>query len=211
MKYTITRALSELKTLKDRYVKELSKLNLVAVKHGSKLRAPNSSYKEEDFCDQAKAMYQSICDLERRIQEMKNKIDISNFTTKITIGEKEMTVQEAINLKNHIIGLKEDRLMYLKSLSTQAHNSFDRALDENKAKVERMTSDKNSSSSTVKSGEIEEDAVKYVEKLYAVELVDPLKIDDEIKSLEKEITDFKTNIDYVLSESNSVTFIEIPD
>lgn len=210
MKYTITRALSELKTLKDRYVKELSKLNLVAVKHGSKLRAPNSSYKEEDFCDQAKAMYQSVCDLEKRIQEMKNKIDISNFTTKITIGEKEMTVQEAINLKNYVIGLKEDRLMYLKSLSTQAHNAFDRALDENKAKVERMT-DRSGSTTTVKSGEAEEDAVKYVEKLYAVELIDPIKIDDQIKDLEKEITDFKTNIDYVLSESNSVTFIEIDD
>lgn len=208
MKYTITRALSELKLLKDRYQKEVRQLNLVAVMHGSKLRNPNSMYKQEDFEAQAKESYQSVCDLERRIKEIKDKIDISNFTTKVMIGDKEMTVQEALNYKNNILDLKEIRLASMKNIRSSALASFDRALDENKAKVDRMTTDKRESS-TLKAGEVEEDAVKYVEKLYAVSLVDPLKLDDEIKDLEKEITDFKGNVDYALSESNSVTYIEV--
>jgi hypothetical protein len=209
MKYTITRALSELKSLKDRYAKEISRMNLIAVKHGAKLRQPNSSYKEEDFCEEAKAVYQSVCDLEKRIEEIKNKIDFSNFTTKVTVGDKEMTVQEALNIKNNVISLKESRLSYMKSLRTQAQNSFDRALDENKARIEKISSDK--STSTLKAGDVEKDAVDFVEKLYAVELVDPIKLDDQIKALEKEIIDFRGNIDYVLSESNSITTIEVSD
>ena len=67
MKYTITRALAELKLLKDRYTKEVCNLNVVAVKHGSNLRSPDSQYTEEAFEKQAKSTYQSVCDLEKRI------------------------------------------------------------------------------------------------------------------------------------------------
>ena len=49
MEYTITKSLSLLKTLKARYNKELNNLECIAVKHGSKLRRPYSSYKPDDF------------------------------------------------------------------------------------------------------------------------------------------------------------------
>ncbi|MDR3596246.1 hypothetical protein [Clostridium sp.] len=41
------------------------------------------------------------------------------------------------------------------------------------------------------------------------ELVDGLKINDEINKLQNEIEEFENNIDFVLSESNAVTFIEV--
>ena len=42
-------------------------------------------------------------------------------------------------------------------------------------------------------------------------MIDPLTLEDKIKELEKEIDEFQKNVDFVLSESNSRTYIEIPD
>ena len=211
MKYTITRALAELKTLKNRYTKEVYNLHLIAVKHGKNLRTPYSQYKPEDFKAQAKSEYQSICDLERRITEIKNKIDESNFTTKVTIGDKEMTIIEVLNYKNNILGLKEARLLTLKDLKKKALLDYDKALLENKAKVENFVSGKNSNTANASKSamELEGETVEAIEKVWAVELIDPLELDKEIESLENEIETFKHNIDFVLSESNSITTIEV--
>lgn len=211
MKYTITRALAELKTLKNRYNKEVYNLHLVAVKHGKNLRTPYSQYKPEDFEAQAKSEYQSICDLERRITEIKNKIDESNFTTKVTIGDKEMTIIEVLNYKNNILSLKETRLFTLKDLKKKALFDYDKAISENKAKVENFVSGKNSNTANASKSamELEGETVEAIEKVWAVELIDPLEIDKEIESLENEIETFKHNIDFVLSESNSITTIEV--
>lgn len=211
MEYTITRALAELKLLKNRYAKETYNLQLVAVNHGGKLRSPYSQYKEEDFSSQAKEEYQSICDLEKRIEDIKNKIDESNFTTKVKIGDREMTIQEVLNYKNNILELKRARLNILKDQRRKATMEYDRAVAENKAKIEKMTADKNTGSTTKSSSEIETDVVGIVDKLYAISMVDPINIDDEIAKLEEEITTFEHNIDFVLSESNSITHIEISD
>lgn len=211
MQYTITRALAELKLLKNRYAKEVYGLQMIAVKRGKNLRSPYSQYKEEDFINQAKSTYQSVCDLERRIEEIKNKIDISNFTTKVKIGDREMTIQEVLNYKNNILELKKSRLSILQDQKRKATYEYDKAITENKMKVDKMATDKNAGGSSESAGEVEEDAVEFVDKLYAVSLVDPLKIDDEIADLEKEITEFEHNIDFVLSESNSITTIEVSD
>lgn len=40
-------------------------------------------------------------------------------------------------------------------------------------------------------------------------IVDPLGLADRIRSLESEIEDFKSNVDFVLSESNAKTEVEI--
>ena len=43
------------------------------------------------------------------------------------------------------------------------------------------------------------------------EVIDGINIENKIKELQTEIEDFKTNIDYILSESNAITQIEIED
>jgi hypothetical protein len=213
MEYTITRALSELKQLKNRHSKEVFALQLVAIKHGKNLRSPYSQYKQEDFEEQAKSEYQSVCDLERRIEAIKNAIDTSNFTTKVKVGDREMTVQEVLNYKNNVLDLKRTRLNILMDQKRKSTSEYDRAVSENKAKVEKLVSEKNSNSGTAtkSAAAIESEAVEALEKLYAIETVDPININEEIEQLSKEIETFEHNIDFVLSESNSVTTIEIPD
>lgn len=213
MKYTITRALAELKLLKNRYTKEVYNLHLIAIKHGSILRSPYSQYKPEDFEKQAKAEYQSVCDLEKRIEEIKNKIDVSNFTTKVIIGEREMTIQEVLNYKNNVLELKRARLNILMDQKRKSTSEYDRAVSENKTIVEKFVSDKNSipAVATKSISDTQGEAVNALEKYYAIETVDPININEEIEKLSKEIETFEHNIDFILSESNSVTTIEIPD
>jgi hypothetical protein len=207
MKYTITRALAELTTLKDKHQKEVNKMNLIAVKQGAKIRKPNSSYSEKSFIEQANQSYQSVLDIERRILSIKNQIDASNFITKVKIGDTEMTVQEALNMKR-LIELKQNRLYYLKTMKQKAQMDFDAGNEENRRRIEKMSQDQMSNGSS-KAGDAEKEIVESVEKIYKMDFIDPVNLSDEIEKLENEIAEFNNNIDYVLSESNSTTYIEV--
>lgn len=204
---TITKALSRLKILESRYNKAVDNLSLVAVKHGSKLRSPNSTYKVEDFEKKAKEDFQSVMDLYDNIVNLKYAIAESNNTTVITIAGQEMTVQKAIILKQYI-EQKSRLLRKMKTEMNSARNSYEDALDENEQRIERMLSgndDKSQKSSVRKETE------EYISSTMAVELIDPCNLQEQIPKFEENYSDFVGNIDYALSESNSITKIEIPD
>ena len=42
-----------------------------------------------------------------------------------------------------------------------------------------------------------------------IDVYDPLNLDKVIDGMEREIEDFKANVDFVLSESNATTMIEV--
>lgn len=204
---TITKALSRLKILESRYNKAVDNLSLVAVKHGSKLRSPNSTYKVEDFEKKAKEDFQSVMDLYDNIVNLKYAIAESNNTTVITIAGQEMTVQKAIILKQYI-EQKSRLLRKMKTEMNSARNSYEDALEENEQRIERMLSgndDKSQKSSVRKETE------EYISSTLAVELIDPCNLQEQIPKFEENYSDFVGNIDYALSESNSITKIEIPD
>ena len=204
MEYSITRALSELKVLEKKFYGGIDDLHLVAVKHGLILRRPYSSIKQEDFEKKAKAGDQSVRAIEERIALIKKKIADVNSKTKVRIGSREMTIQEALIEKSTIIPLKEARLARYKKLLADARNQFDAAGMENEEKIQRNIQDR-------KDVITEKQAREEIESTRKVEMVDPLNLAAKIKELEDEITDFKGNVDFALSEKNSTTFIEIAD
>jgi hypothetical protein len=208
---TITRALSELKTLQSRYVKSINGLNLVAVKQGSKLRGPNASYKENDFVNNAIEGLQSSDALYARIIAIKSAIDKSNSTTTIKIGSREMTIQEALVYKK-FVDLKKAKLQTLQRLAKSARADFEMAINENQSAIEKMISSTVGRDGTdSQKATARKEAEDYIEKTKAVALVDPCEIDKLVKALDEEITEFETNIDYALSESNSTTKISLED
>jgi hypothetical protein len=204
MEYSITRALSELKVLEKRFYSGIDDLHLVAVKHGLILRRPYSSIKSDDFKKKAEAGDQSVRAIEERIALIKKKIAEVNSKTIVTIGSREMTIQEALIEKSTIIPLKEARLAKYKKLLTDARNQFDAAGMENEEKIQRNIQDR-------KDVITEMQAREEIESTRKVEMVDPLNLADKIKELEDEITDFKGNVDFALSEKNSTTYIQIED
>jgi uncharacterized FlaG/YvyC family protein len=210
MKYSITRALAELKLLKDRYNKEVYSSSLIAVKRGMKIRPPYTSFKEEDFVKTAGSQYQSIITLRRRMDKIKLAIDKSNFETIVKIGDKEMTVLEALVKKSNI----DFDIALLDRMKTQlqtARAEFEKSINENNAKVESIVHDQLTNKDVAKKADVEKEACETVDKLYEVKMIDPLALEDKIKELESEIEEFQKNVDFVLSESNSKTYIEIPD
>ena len=212
MKYSITRALAERKVLIKRHEKAVKELDLIAVQRGSRLMGSYSHIKPEDFVEKVKEGWQSILSLEARIDDIKNQIDKSNLVTIIKVGSREMTVQEAIVMKNSI-SLKKDRLTRMKQLYRQALVANNDALEENRKRVEKTVADNTAASGSMSKidPELEKKAVEQIEGLYGVRFVDPLSLETIIKQLELEIEEFESNVDYALSESNSQTFIEIPD
>ena len=208
MKISITRGLSELKVLKNRYEREIREAKLIGVSVANKMVSPYTSYKPSDFEAQAKSGFQSLIDLEKRIIDIKTKIDQSNFVTKVKIADKEMTVLEAIEMKN-FVDLKEQRLLLLKQQLRNARSSFEEAEKKNRERIEKNVSEQTASGN--KDATLEAKIKESIESLYPLVMIDPIKVEDEIKKEEKFLEDFKNEIDFVLSESNSLTYIEIDD
>ena len=204
MEYSITRALAELKVLEKRFYSGIDDLHLVAVKHGLILRRPYSSIKLDDFKTKAEAGDQSVRAIEERIALIKKKIAEVNSKTMVKIGSREMTIQDALIEKSTIIPLKEARLAKYKRLLTDARNQFDAAGMENEEKIQRNIQDRKDVITEIQARE-------EIESTRKVEMVDPLNLADRIKELEDEITDFKGNVDFALSEKNSTTYIKIED
>ena len=211
MKLSITRALTKIKELKARIIKQVGEVNYFAVQRGKKLTYPSVSIKPEDFEKETKEDVQSIESLLMRVQTIKFAVDQANYTTKIELAGKEMTIAEALALKS-LIDLKKTYLLKLKTSYKYAQSQFEKAEAENQRRIEDMTNAMLSKDSKEKEKEsILQKNTEDVEKNYPVSLLDPAKCQEKIKSLEEEIRLFEEEINYVLSEINAKTEIEIPD
>lgn len=214
---SITRALAEYKTLKDRIESKIYHLAPFAVTVGSKIQERKfQSMDITAFSKQAQEEVDSVKGLLARAEAVKKAIDESNFTTKVKIGGIEMTVLEALN-KKKTLPLKKGLLRKLQSEFSDANSEMTTALKRNEERVTTMVENEiKSSAAGSKVSKAEEENIlkkntEMVEKTYPVVLQDPCKVQDWIKTLEKEIEDFEHEVDYVLSESNSTTIISLPD
>jgi uncharacterized small protein (DUF1192 family) len=209
MQISITRALSELKVLQKRFDKEVSQLDVISVQHGLTLMK-NSSVKPEDFSEKAKAQLQSVEDLQKRIHLIKTKIQQSNAITVVKIGTQEMTVLEAI-IKKSLIENQKSLLARLKRQLMLANDNFENATMSNEVKIAKQLEDATKNSTVKLDLEVEKQIKASVESLYPIKMIDPCKLSDKIKALEDEIEEFEANVDFVLSESNALTQIEVGD
>lgn len=207
-KMTVHKALCELKTLDSRIQKCMQQNPFVfANKHANSKVAGVSV---GDYCKGVQASYQSANDLIARRDAIKRAVTLSNATVKVTIGGKEYTVAEAIELKNHGVPLKQ---MLLKKLDSDNRRARMEA-DKNNGDVLELRADE-----YVKSlyGNVDmkgaSDEIKKVRADFiaaqTMEIVDPIHIADEMARLEKEINDFMVEIDSALSVSNALTELEI--
>lgn len=203
---TLTRALTELKTLDRKINSALSSLNPVTYEVGGKLATPTTT---EEFNKKAKASYASVKDLINYRAALKRAVVRANANTEVKVNGMTMTIAEAIDYKN-IIKYKKDLLKTLRSANKDVLSRIERAEQSNEEKLQQML---NTYLGNDKAGGKLDDSIKNVtesfKKANEVKLVDPLKIADLIETLDQEITDFDTEIDAVLSETNGKTEIEV--
>jgi hypothetical protein len=210
-KLTLHRILSELKTIDDRIKKATDDLMHRAVKRGNQLiiNGRKSNMSETEFTEEAKATYQSVTDLIKRKFVLKSALLKANATTKVTIAGVEYTIIEAIEMKS-LMDKKASLLQRMKRVNNSVDLTFNDTVEQANTDFERLLSAQ-ITGLTNKSdiAKVREDYKVIFDKANTVTIVDPIESSEIIKSLEKEIEDFKVNVDSALSEINATTAIEI--
>jgi hypothetical protein len=200
---SITRALVELKTLDSRINKIIDYTTFITYKTKNK----NYNHSEEDFKKTVLAEYQSLNDLIERREKIKNAIVLSNATQVVEIANRKMTVAQAIEFKN-TIAYKTSLLDNLRrqrqqvTIDSESHRmKVQQKIDDNV----RIICGKDSKPDA----QVIQTVSDGIAKGDPIDIFDPLGLDEVIKSLEASIEDFNANVDYVLSESNALTKIEV--
>ena len=199
---SITRALVELKTLDSRINKALTSDVYIVCKTKQK----NFHIVESEFKKTVEANFQSVNDLINRRNAIKNAIILSNVNTMVEVAGEKMSVAAAIEKKN-MIAYKKNLLFLLKDqrqksiIESEAHKIKVQAkIDTN---IQLVCGKDKPDAAAIQS------ISESITKGDPVEIYDPLGLDTVIANLEKTIEDFVANVDYVLSESNALTTIEI--
>ena len=207
-KMTIHEALSELKVLGSRIEKEINYANFVIANKHSNDKINGQTI--DEYKTNVSSVYQKIRDLIRRRTAIKKAVVKSNAITEVTIGDETMTVAEAIEYKNtgidYLISLNNKLSSeYISVKNTVARNNGDALLEKADDYIIRLYSgkDKDVSASVI------EGAKKDYISNNTLDIIDPIGVDKEIKTLTDYIDNFKSKVDSALSVSNATTTIEI--
>ena len=201
-KMSITQGLAELKMLDKRITTHLKHLRWCDVSTEA------NRVDAEKLKSRAEAEYQSYMDLVKRRDSIKRAIVLSNATTRVKVAEWEGTVAEAIEHKSSI-EYKRRLLESMKAQLQEARAKYETAKGQMDAKLERLLQ-----SELGKDVKTNPDTLAALTNTFRsqnkIDLVDPLDLAAKVSALEEEITSFETNVDWVLSEANGKTTVEIP-
>lgn len=202
---SVHRALAELKLIDNKIDSHIgdSKFAGIKRKQGNTIQGIDV----KTFEQKSLSAFQSIQDLIDRRNAIKSAIVLSNANTKVKIGEKEYTVAEAIDRKNTI----RHKIDLIKKLKTTYNNThlqviqFNESLNEEALNYfKQITENKE---------KLNDNSFKALVSAYKEErekeVVCGFDILEEIERIENETKEFLTNVDYILSESNTETKIEI--
>lgn len=206
---SITRALSKIKTLSKEISKDCENKDFIFLARNN----IKDTERYNDLKKEVKANYDSVVDKISLVIKLKYLISQSNLTSTIKINNKEMSVTEALAMKDSI-SLYSYLLIALRNQSYTSTNE----LEKNNRLIEKAI--------TESSGQAAANSSDTDKKLFA----DRLKtLSEQLESsmgvhvstgtnktptemyneLETFINNFKSEIDYVLSEHNALTTIEV--
>lgn len=202
---TIHKGLSELKMLNSR-IGELTRSSVfvaAALNGDTKINGlPVAEYKE-----QLRGNFDRINSLIERRSSIKTAIMLSNAATIVEIAGESMLVVEAIERKS-ALDYEKYFLSTLKSQFSRANAQVTTENEKLPAKLEtylhNILGDKN-----VAKAEDIRSLTELFNETRVYELLDPNQLAKNIPLMEDRLAQFEANVDAALSESNSVTYIEI--
>lgn len=210
-KMTVHKALAELKTMDDRIMKSIrDNTYVLAVKHSAE---KINGMTVQNFKDKMKSGYQKATDLIARRDAMKRAVVLSNANTKIKVGDKEMTVCEAIEMKNHGMEFRSALLRQMNSAYVSAQAELNRNSGETlEKKAEKYVLDVINAQPKDSKMSVDSEAMKALRKTYiennTYDLIDPMDVAKIMEALDAEINEFNAEVDAALSVSNALTIIE---
>jgi hypothetical protein len=205
---TVHKALAELKVIGDRIDKTISQgVYCKANKHSND---KINGVSVEEFKAQIQGSWDKANDLIKRRNAIKRAVVLSNATTKVKIGDNEMTVAEAIEMKNSGMSYKRNLMNTMNQQFVSAIKTIDK---ENGETLNQKAENYVVGLFGSKEGKTNNDELEKVRKEYinnnSFDLIDTIKVREKIDALEKEISDFETEIDSMLSTSNAITVITV--
>jgi len=209
MKITVTRALAELKLLDARILKEIDQSGFCDVYQNRSKVVMHHSVKLDEFEKKVKASMQSIEDLIKRRKVIKSQVMKSNSLTIVKVNDQEFTVADAIEYKSSI-KYEMELLTAMRESYTSAKDKVDRSVVDIDNKVQQMLLQSLGADAKENKDDWEKIAKPFIDQ-NAYNLSDPLNLKDKIQTKEQRLDEFRTEVDFILSESNSRTEIEIED
>jgi len=160
----------------------------------------------DELTNQIKGHFDKMVALIENRKRIKDAIVQSNAVTIVDIGDREMTVAQAIERKNSV-EFEKQFLYNLKRQFMAENGAVEKANNELPSKLETYLE------KTLGTEKREIETVKALTKVFEdtnkYGLIDPSHIQNYITKLEEEINDFETKVDYSLSEVNATTFFEV--
>lgn len=202
LKMSTHEALSKLKLYSNKIDSLLNQNYVIANKNSNKIIGGRTVKEVEEII---KSNLQSLKDLIENKKRVKDAIVKSNASTVVTIAGKEMTVAEAIErkslmvLEKQLLSVLQQQFNYQNSIVETNNSNLQNRLDDHLSKVVKDKQDTDTITAI-------SEAFK---KSNEMSLIDPSKIQNYIDKLEKEIQEFESEVDFKLSESNSLTSFEV--
>jgi len=205
---TIHKALAELKIIGDRINSSISTATFIKANKHSNEKINGVPINE--FKSQIQGSWDKSNDLIKRRNAIKRATVLSNAITKVKVGIEEFTVAEAIEMKNTGVQYKKELLSMLNRQYIDAIRITEKENGETlQSKAENYVIGLYGS----KEGKVNTEEIENTKKQFILnntfELVDPIKVREKIDALEKEISEFESEIDAALSCSNALTEITI--
>ena len=202
---SIHRALSELKTLKDRIPKAIQEADFIATDRKSAQKINGLSI--EDYEKTIQAGFDKAVSLIERRNQLKDAVVQSNAVTEVVVAGETMTVAKAIERKSSI-AYEEKLLSMMVAKRRMAINKLSMENETLPSRLEDYLTAILGNKEHAKKEEVELHTKSFMERNEYV-LIDPLHIDKRIEEWEERISSFKAEVDAVLSESNAITKITI--
>lgn len=207
---TVHKALAELKILGGRIEGAILSGYFVITKKNNQDTVKGKTV--EQYKAKTTEAFQKASDLIRRRNAIKNAVVVSNAKTMVKIGDKEYTVVEAIEKKNH--GM--DYYIQLRDILRQQLSKQKTELEKHNASLQQkaeqfavaMMGGKDVKDVKTDSDEYVASMNTYI-KANTMTLLDPLGIEAKIEELDDMINTFLPEVDAALSVSNAVTTITV--
>ena len=207
-KMSVTRALAEIKRIDEKLTRLTTEGVWIGIQTGRDTNATVAGSNVVDTTKAITASWDQFQSLLKNRQELKRKIVQSNAVTQLVVSGVTMSVAETIELKKSI-DTKRQLVSVMTQRYTQALNTVNTANAKLETTIEAMISqvlgtDKNK----VSQADIDTVAQAQKSQKEAI-LIDPLEIVKKVAGLKDEISVVDTELDFLLSESNAKTEIEV--
>lgn len=202
---TITRALAEIKSLDSKIAKSIGDARFIDIKKKSQTHINGVGI--ENVKSEIQGSYDKITQLIKNRDTLKRAVILSNATTRVTIGAEIMTVAEAIDKKNTI----NNQIDLLNEMSRQ-YSQLTTDITKRNLQIEQQAEQAANQNFGNKQKSNPTEYNQFVEDFKArneYELIDPIILKKKIDELCEKINEFETEVDFVLSESNAGTKIEV--